>query len=277
VHAGEPAPVLWPEGRSFPRILVNLDAGRAFEARMAPPYCSEETMMRDRPSSRLRSSLGPALAAVALILCPLAATSPARADDLLGFYVGGAFGQSHVRAQLNGLNAPATGTLASLGGFDGTESAFQGMLGIRALSFLGAEVTYMDLGQHSIRGPGLPVSGIPGSAITSEQVSQKGEAAFALLYLPVPIIDVYLKAGVSRIATDMHATYALIGVGTCTIGNPNCALITAGRSRSDVGFAFGAGLQWKLGQWAVRGEYERFDAAGANPSLLSLGMTYWLY
>jgi hypothetical protein len=30
-----------------------------------------------------------------------------------------------------------------------------------------------------------------------------------------------------------------------------------------------------LGNWAVRGEYERFDAAGANPALLSLGMTYW--
>jgi hypothetical protein len=35
-------------------------------------------------------------------------------------------------------------------------------------------------------------------------------------------------------------------------------------------------LQWKLGQWAVRGEYERFSAAGANPSLLSLSMTFWL-
>jgi len=26
----------------------------------------------------------------------------------------------------------------------------------------------------------------------------------------------------------------------------------------------------------VRGEYERFDAAGANPTFLSLGMTYWI-
>jgi opacity protein-like surface antigen len=242
---------------------------------MTPPYCSEETMMRDRPSSRLRSSLGPALAAVALILCPLAATSPARADDLLGFYVGGAFGQSHVRAQLDGLNAPATGTLASLGGFDGTESAFQGMLGIRALSFLGAEVTYMDFGQHSIRGPGQPVPGLSGSAITAEQVSQKGEAAFAMFYLPVPVIDVYVKAGVSRITTDMRATANL--AINCAGGTITCNVINGSRSSNDVGFAFGAGLQWKLGQWAVRGEYERFDAAGANPSLLTIGMTYWIF
>jgi len=26
----------------------------------------------------------------------------------------------------------------------------------------------------------------------------------------------------------------------------------------------------------VRGEYERFSAAGANPSLLSISMTFWL-
>lgn len=229
-------------------------------------------MMKDRPS-QLRSSLGPALASVALIACSLAATHPAQAGDLLGFYVGGAFGQAHVRAQLRGLNAPG-GTL-SLGGFDGTDSAFQAMLGVRALSFLGAEVVYVDLRQHSIRGLGQPVPGaLP---VTSEQVSQKGEAAFALLYLPVPVIDVYVKAGVSRLTTDMRATYTLAGVGTCEVNNPGCANVTARRSPSDVGLALGAGVQWKLGSWAVRGEYERFDAAGANPSLLSIGMTYWIF
>jgi len=234
---------------------------------------SEEIMMTDRPS-RLRSPLGPALAGAVLILCSLAVSITAQADDLLGFYVGGAFGQAHVRAQLNGLSAPA-GTL-DLGGFDGTDSAFQAMLGVRLLSFLGAEVAYADLGQHSIRGgPGLPATGPLGTAVTGERVSQKGEAAFAMLYLPVPIIDVYVKAGVSRITTDMHATYVLLGV-SCVTTDPSCADGTAGRSSSDVGFAYGAGVQWKLGQWAVRGEYERFDAAGANPSLLSIGMTYWI-
>jgi opacity protein-like surface antigen len=237
------------------------------------PVITEETMMTDRPSA-LRSSLGPALAGAVLILCSLAVANLARANDLLGFYVGGAFGQAHVRAQLNRLSVPG-GTL-DLGGFDGTDSAFQAMVGIRALSFLGAEVAYVDLGQHSIRGPGQPVPGVPGSAVTNEHVSQKGEAAFAMLYLPVPIIDVYVKAGVSRIKTRMQATYALVGVGSCEVTDPSCADVTAGRSSSDVGFAFGAGVQWKLGSWAVRGEYERFDAAGANPSLLAIGMTYWL-
>ena len=200
------------------------------------------------------------------------AMTTARAAGPLDLYIGAAYGQAHIRAQLNEL-----ATLpASLGGFDSTHSAYQAMIGIRALSFLGAEVTYMDFGQQSVRGPGVPIAGLPGSSVTSEQVSQKGEAAFAMLYLPVPIIDVYAKAGFSRITTDMSATYVAAGVSTCQILQPNCAEASAGRSSTDTAFAYGAGLQWKLGPWAVRGEYERFDAAGANPSLLSIGMTYWL-
>jgi opacity protein-like surface antigen len=103
-----------------------------------------------------------------------------------------------------------------------------------------------------------------------------------VLYLPVPIVDVYVKAGLSRIKTDFTSTYEeyIPGTGTCAIGHPDCSVIgvfTATRDSTDTSFAYGAGLQWKLGDWAVRGEYERFDAAGANPSLLSIGMTYWIH
>jgi len=67
----------------------------------------------------------------------------------------------------------------------------------------------------------------------------------------------------------------LVGV-LCQIGHPDCNTYTVARSSTDTAFAYGAGVQWKLGDWAVRGEYERFDAAGANPTLLSIGMTYWI-
>jgi opacity protein-like surface antigen len=207
----------------------------------------------------LRSALVPA----ALILGSLSAVTAAQADPL-DVYLGAGFGQAHIRAQLDGLNG-ASGPLGSLGSFDSTKSAYQAMLGIRLISFLGAEVDYMDLGQQSVRGPGQPVPGEAGSYVSAEQVSQKGEAAFGMLYLPVPVIDVYVKAGLSRITTDMSAA----------ITSPS-GTSYASHSSSDVGFAYGAGVQWKLGQWAVRGEYERFDAAGANPSLLTIGMTYWI-
>jgi opacity protein-like surface antigen len=208
------------------------------------------------------------VALTALILCSLTATIT-RADDLLGLYLGASFGQAHVRTQQDEIIPQAGGTL------DMTHSAFKGMLGIRVLSYLGAEVAYMDFGKVSGMGGQQPA--LPGS-ITAEQVSQKGEAAFALLYLPVPVIDVYVKAGLSRITTDSSATFTpQPGVGACTIDDPNCGAPShVSHDFTDTSFAYGAGLQWKLGDWAVRGEYERFDAAGANPSLLSIGMTYWI-
>jgi hypothetical protein len=137
------------------------------------------------------------------------------------------------------------------------------MLGFRPLALIGAEIAYIDLGQRSVPGSSGPIAGRP--FITSSQVSQKGEAAFAMLYLPIPVIDAYIKAGLSRITTDMSVSYQINGSGD----------YTASRKMTDDGVAYGAGLQWKLGQWAVRAEYERFDAAGSNPSLLSIGMTYW--
>ena len=39
----------------------------------------------------------------------------------------------------------------------------------------------------------------------------------------------------------------------------------------------GLGAQYKLGSWAVRAEYERFNAAGENPSLLSVGITWTFF
>jgi len=207
---------------------------------------------------RCAISLRLALVLTALALAPLAGIRTARADDPLGLYFGAAYGQSHVSAEFDRV-VPGSG-----GEIDSSDSAaFQGMIGIRPISFLGAEITYVDLGQRGTFGSGGPAAGAP--FVTSAQASQKGEAAYAMLYLPVPVIDVYAKAGLSRLTTDMSATYVLDGNS-----------YSAYRSFDDVGFAYGAGIQWKLGQWAVRGEYERFDSAGANPSLLSIGMTYSL-
>jgi hypothetical protein len=33
-------------------------------------------------------------------------------------------------------------------------------------------------------------------------------------------------------------------------------------------------LQWTVGPWAVRGEFERFNAGGGNPSLLTIGVDW---
>jgi opacity protein-like surface antigen len=234
--------------------------------------------VNDRPARfALFSRRFPVL--LTLVAGSLGAMSAARAADPLGLYLGAAYGQAHIRAQLGDL---ALSGAYPLGEFDATHSAYQAMIGIRPLSFLGAEITYVDLGQRTLGYPpsaSLAGAGqVPGGSNVpiGQQASQRGEGAFALLYLPVPIIDVYVKAGVARMTTDSSATYVAPGVGTCQINQPNCADFSVGRSATDTSFAYGAGLQWKLGDWAVRGEYERFSAAGANPTLLSVGMVYWI-
>jgi opacity protein-like surface antigen len=174
---------------------------------------------------------------------------PALAADPIGWYVGGAMGQAQVTEEVRGtpVSAPFR--------FQETHSAFKLMVGARPISLLGAEVSYMDFGN-----PGGFFSGYPANA------SMKGGSAFGMLYLPVPIIDVYLKAGIASI----HSTVS----GSVLVPCPTCIPITFQQSQTNTGFAGGAGLQLKFGSWAARAEYERFNAAGDNPYMLSLGLTW---
>jgi opacity protein-like surface antigen len=176
------------------------------------------------------------------------ATGHADAEDLLGLYVGGAVGQSQVQA-----NVP------TVGDFKENHSAFKVIAGIRPISLIGAEISYVDFGH-----PSGNINAV------SSSVSQKGADLFAVLYLPVPVVDVFLKAGLARLQSTVNSVN--VGVGTCTTTDPNCALFRL--DRTDTSFAAGAGAQFKLGSWAVRGEYEHFDAAGANPSLVSVGFAW---
>jgi opacity protein-like surface antigen len=187
-------------------------------------------------------------AIIALFAMAFLPTKRAFAGDLLGLYVGGAVGQSQVEA-----NAP------SIGDFKQNHSAFKVIAGIRPISLIGAELSYIDFGH--------PSGSI--NAVSSD-VSEKGADAFGVLYLPVPVVDVFVKAGLARLQSTLTSVKG--GVGTCTIANPNCALFRL--DRTNTSFAAGAGAQVKFGSWAVRAEYERFNAAGRNPSLVSLGLTW---
>ncbi len=192
------------------------------------------------------------------------------AADPVGLYVGAAISQSRVEANGQHIDAGSL-VYTDTGSFKENDSAFKLMVGIRPTSLLGAELAYNDFGHPSgsfnVLGPA--------------NVSMTGESAFGLLYLPVPLIDFFLKAGVARIQSTLN------GTGTF---KPNCldghlcplqsvefiGIEPFQLDRTNTSFAAGAGLQYKLGSWAVRAEYERFNAAGGNPSLASLGFT-WMF
>jgi opacity protein-like surface antigen len=196
----------------------------------------------------------------AVVLLPI---RHAAADNFLGLYVGGAVGQAHVEAE--GQQVVAGGNVYfDTGSFNEPHSAFKLMAGIRPIPLLGAELAYMDFGHPSGSFNADPA-----------KVSMHGESAFGVVYLPVPIIDFILKAGIARMQSEVD--------GTGYYG-PNCSPGSAcpeyvgiapfELNRTDTGFAWGGGAQYKVGSLAVRAEYERFNAAGEHPRLLSLGLTW---
>lgn len=184
--------------------------------------------------------------AVSVVACMPVAN--VRADDLVGLYVGASAGQSQLEA-----------TVPSAGAFEQNHSAYKLIVGIRPIAGFGAELSYVDFGHPS---------GAGGAA--SSNLSQNGADAFAVFYLPVPVVDVFIKAGLARLQTTVNGVRG--GVGTCTTTDPNCALFRL--DRTDTSFAAGAGAQLKFGSVAIRAEYERFSAAGGNPSLVSLGLAW---
>jgi hypothetical protein len=88
------------------------------------------------------------------------------------------------------------------------------------------------------------------------------------VFLPVPVIDIYVKAGGARLQSTLSGFVPFLPL--CS----GCAPPRFEQVRSNTSFAAGVGAQYKLSIWAVRAEFERFDAAGEYPSLVSLGFTW---
>jgi hypothetical protein len=180
------------------------------------------------------------------------------AADSLGLYIGGAIGQSRVEATEIACQCDLDQEIVREK-FDKSHLAFQGVLGARPISLLGAEVDYIYFGKPDGQAFGFPAS-----------ASVKGVAAFGVLYLPVPVVDIYLKAGVARLESTVKYSY-------CDPCACNFCLNSIQLDRTNTTGAGGVGAQYRVGSWAVRAEYERFNAAGGNPSLLSAGITWTFF
>ena len=146
-----------------------------------------------------------------LLLCAsLAASAGARADDLLGLYVGAGAGQSTLHQDVYQVDAHATG--------------WKVLAGWRPLSVVGAEIEYANLGSKNVTYQSL------GTQVSTDA---HATALFALGYLPVPLpwFDLYGKLGAARVQANTKVScYAL----TC---NP---LIIDDSTRTSVAWGAGA-------------------------------------
>lgn len=174
--------------------------------------------------------------AMALLIGALGA-GVAQAEGIPGadFYIGGAIGNGQVTGE-----DPAQ----SVEAFKENHTAYKVFAGTRVAMF-GAEIAYLNFGKASGDIAGVNATG-----------KLDGYGVFGLVYLPLPLpmLDLYAKAGLARLDSEISV-----------------AGLSLDRKNTDLGL--GAGAQVKFGSWAIRAEYERFAVDGRDPSLLSLGFT----
>jgi hypothetical protein len=175
-------------------------------------------------------------------------TACASASDLnpLGVYLGAGVGQaSNIYDQFSSEGRHDTG--------------WKVMAGVRPIPFVGAELEYLDFGTESFS-PANRV-GFAGTA------RARAGGLFAVGYWPIlpATMDLFARVGGDRVHTTAD------GVLEC-----NCFIVRnlshVGETQSD--FAYGGGLQARLGALGLRVEYERTDTAIGHPRLLSAGITY---
>src|SRR5664279_1343724 len=139
-------------------------------------------------------------------LAACAASTAALAENPAGFYVGAGAGYSTIRSDDPAYGLP--------GYFNDHQTAWKVMAGVRPISIVGAEFEYMDFGQPGNR------YGYNSFNYYGFDSHPRATTLFGVGYLPLPVpfFDVYAKAGVARLETDVTTTTPV----TCPVSTPNC-------------------------------------------------------
>ena len=155
-----------------------------------------------------------------------------------GVYIGAGIGQATVEIKNIG-DTPLD--------FDGDDTGYKVIVGVRPLDWLGFEANYVNFGE--------PDDSVAGVRLRSEGY---GISGFAVGFLSFGPFDAFAKGGI--ISWDSEITSPQIP-----------------ESLEDDGtdLAYGVGVQFRFLSLGVRAEYEIFDIDGVDDAnMVSVGLTY---
>jgi len=200
----------------------------------------------------------PALPAI-LAVAACAASTTALADDPLGFYLGAGVGYSTIRSDDPSYGLPAY--------YNDHQTAWKAIAGIRPISIVGAEVEYLDFGQ-----PSRHYYGFNGYSTNGFDSHPRAAVLYGVGYLPIPVpfFDVFGKAGVARLQTDVTTVTSNCPSGTNCVAPPTYSR----HNETDNKFAYGVGVQSKVWGVAFRAEYERISSQFGDPDALTVSATW---
>lgn len=160
-----------------------------------------------------------------------------------GFYIGGGITRTSVDTSTDFIEDAPDFSI------DDDDNGWKLIAGIRTLDWLAFEANYVDFGSVT-----------SGDTALGGEYELTGFDAFAVGFLSAPFVDVYGKVGAIRWDADTN-----ISAGGVDFSD----------SESGTDFAWGAGVQARLGSLAGRLEYERFEVDETDEvAMISLGITY---
>ncbi len=145
--------------------------------------------------------------------------------------------------------------------FDNQTSGYKLIAGWRPLDKFGVEATYVDHGDARLPSGVVCTQFITTPCPSSTRLTAKTLSAFAIGYLDLPLVDLFMKAGVNSWKFDGQSTGGFVPVFRV--------------NESGTDFAFGAGVQVRFGSLGARLEYERLDfIQSEHLDTVSLSLTY---
>ena len=189
--------------------------------------------------------------ATALVAGAAAAAEP-------GFYIGASGGQTTAKASTDPVLVSTPPDVFNTFHFDKDETGYKGFAGYNFLPWLGIEGGYVELGNPS---QGFNV----GTSRIEAEVDANGWEGFLVGTLPLGPVDIFAKVGGIAANIDLDVKANVVGQPTQHFSE----------SDSNGMWAYGAGIAYNFGHWAIRAEYEAYDVDKLDDLyFVSGGLTY---